>query len=137
MLPKLLTSIFGSRNERLLKQYRRVVDKITALEPQYEKLDDAALRAKTDEFRQRIAQGATLDDLLPEAFAVVREAGKRVFKIVRDLSDDLRFADATCAPDMQRHTFTDQRMKRLVKLGWLQLGLWWQWTCSTRTGNHA
>jgi preprotein translocase subunit SecA len=81
MLPKLLTSIFGSRNERLLKQYRRVVDKITALEPQYEKLDDAALRAKTDEFRQRIAQGATLDDLLPEAFAVVREAGKRVFKM--------------------------------------------------------
>ncbi len=81
MLPKLLTSIFGSRNERLLKQYRRVVEKISATEPQFEALDDAALRAKTDELRQRLAQGATLDDLLPEAFAVVREGGKRVFKM--------------------------------------------------------
>ena len=81
MLPKLLTSIFGSRNDRLLKQYRRVVDKINALEPQYEQLDDAALRGKTDEFRQRLAQGSTLDDLLPEAFAVVREAGKRTLKM--------------------------------------------------------
>ncbi|OYU98974.1 MAG: preprotein translocase subunit SecA, partial [Burkholderiales bacterium PBB5] len=81
MLPKLLTSIFGSRNERLLKQYRRVVEKISAMEPQFEALDDAALRAKTDEFRQRLAQGATLDDLLPEAFAAVREGGKRVFKM--------------------------------------------------------
>ncbi len=67
MLPKLLTQIFGSRNDRLLKQYRRVVERINALEPQFETLDDAALRAKTDEFRQRLAQGATLDDLLPEA----------------------------------------------------------------------
>ncbi len=81
MLPKLLTSIFGSRNERLLKQNRRVVDKITALESQFEALDDAALRAKTDDFRQRVAQGATLDDMLPEAFAVVREAGKRSLKM--------------------------------------------------------
>ena len=81
MLPKLLTSIFGSRNERLLKQYRRVVEKISAMEPQFEALDDAALRAKTDELRQRLAGGASLDDLLPEAFAVVREGGKRVFKM--------------------------------------------------------
>ena len=81
MLPKLLTSIFGSRNERLLKQNRRVVDKINAMEPQFEALDDAALRAKTDDFRQRVAQGATLDDLLPEAFAAVREAGKRSLKM--------------------------------------------------------
>ena len=81
MLPKLLTSIFGSRNERLLKQYRRVVEQINALEPQFEGLDDAALRAKTGEFRQRISQGATLDDLLPEAFAAVREAGKRSLKM--------------------------------------------------------
>ena len=81
MLPKLLTSIFGSRNERLLKQNRRVVDKINALEPQFEALDDAALRAKTDDFRQRVAQGATLDDLLPEAFAAVREAGKRSLRM--------------------------------------------------------
>jgi preprotein translocase subunit SecA len=81
MLPKLLTSIFGSRNDRLLKQYRAVVTKINALEPQFEALDDAALRAKTGEFKQRLEQGSTLDDLLPEAFAAVREAGKRTLKM--------------------------------------------------------
>ncbi|MBB4842329.1 preprotein translocase subunit SecA [Paucibacter oligotrophus] len=81
MLPKLLTQIFGSRNERLLKGYRRVVQQINAMEPQYEQLDDAALRAKTDEFKARVAKGESLDALLPEAFAVVREAGKRVFKM--------------------------------------------------------
>ncbi len=81
MLPKLLTSIFGSRNERLLKQYRRVVEKINALEPTFEPLTDEQLRAKTDEFKQRLAKGETLDDLLPEAFAVVREGSKRVFKM--------------------------------------------------------
>ncbi len=76
-----LTSIFGSRNDRLLKQYRRAVERVNALEPQYEKLDDAALRAKTDEFRARLAKGETLDALLPEAFATVREASKRVLKM--------------------------------------------------------
>ncbi len=81
MLPKLLTQIFGSRNDRLLKQYRQVVQQINALEPQFEQLDDAALKAKTDEFRQRIAKGETLDKLLPEAFAVVREGGKRALKM--------------------------------------------------------
>jgi preprotein translocase subunit SecA len=81
MLPKLLTQIFGSRNDRLLKGYRRVVEQINALEPQFEALDDAALRAKTGEFRHRLAQGTVLEDLLPEAFAVVREAGKRALKM--------------------------------------------------------
>jgi preprotein translocase subunit SecA len=81
MLPKLLTQIFGSRNDRLLKGYRRIVAQINALEPQFEKLDDAALQAKTAEFRARLSQGATLDSLLPEAFATVREAGKRVLKM--------------------------------------------------------
>src|SRR5512145_1655881 len=81
MLPKLLTSIFGSRNDRLLKQYRAVVAKINALEPQFEALDDETLRAKTAEFKQRLEQGSTLDDLLPEAFAVVREASKRTLKM--------------------------------------------------------
>ncbi|MFN3618003.1 MAG: preprotein translocase subunit SecA [Aquabacterium sp.] len=81
MLPKLLTSIFGSRNERLLKEYRRTVAKINAMEPTYEALSDEQLRAKTDEFKQRVAQGESLDKLLPEAFAVVREASKRVFKM--------------------------------------------------------
>src|SRR5688572_28531108 len=81
MLPKLLTQIFGSRNDRLLKQYRQVVERVSALEPDFEKLDDAALKAKTVEFRQRLADGATLDTLLPEAFATVREASKRVLKM--------------------------------------------------------
>jgi preprotein translocase subunit SecA len=81
MLPKILTSIFGSRNDRLLKQYRAVVAKINALEPQFEALDDAALRAKTAEFKQRLDKDTTLDDLLPEAFAAVREAGKRTLKM--------------------------------------------------------
>lgn len=81
MLPKLLTSIFGSRNDRLLKQYRQVVAQINALEAQFEALDDAALRAKTDEFRSRVAAGEPLDKLLPEAFAVVREGSKRVLKM--------------------------------------------------------
>ncbi len=72
-----LKKIFGSRNERLLKQYRSVVSKINTLEQEFEKLSDAALAAKTGEFRARLAQGQSLDQLLPEAFAAVREAGKR------------------------------------------------------------
>ena len=81
MLPKLLTSIFGSRNDRLLKQYRQVVVKINALEATFEGLSDDALRAKTEEFRTRVAGGESLDALLPEAFAVVREGGKRSLKM--------------------------------------------------------
>ncbi|MFZ4650349.1 MAG: preprotein translocase subunit SecA, partial [Rubrivivax sp.] len=81
MLPKFLTQIFGSRNDRLLKAYRRTVQQINDLEPELERLDDGALRAKTDEFRAQLAAGKTLDDLLPEAFAVVREAGKRTLKM--------------------------------------------------------
>jgi len=81
MLPRLLTQIFGSRNERLLKQYRRVVQQVNALEPQFETLSDAALVAKTDEFRERFAKGETVHDLLPEAFATVREGSKRVLKM--------------------------------------------------------
>ncbi len=81
MLPKLLTSIFGSRNDRLLKQYRAVVQKINALEPAFEALDDDALRGKTTEWRQSVVDGKSLDELLPEAFAAVREAGKRALKM--------------------------------------------------------
>ena len=81
MFPKILTQLFGSRNDRLLKTYRRTVEQINALEPQLEKLSDTELRAKTDEFRQRVAQGASLDDMLTEAFAVVREGSKRVLKM--------------------------------------------------------
>jgi preprotein translocase subunit SecA len=77
MITKLIKKVIGSRNERLLKQYRRTAQAINALEPQIQKLSDTELRAKTDEFRERYKAGETLDKLLPEAFAVVREAGKR------------------------------------------------------------
>ncbi|KAG1249187.1 hypothetical protein G6F65_019223 [Rhizopus arrhizus] len=73
----LLKKLIGSRNDRLLKQYRKLVTQINGQEPKISALSDAELAAKTDEFRSRYAQGTTLDDLLPEAFAVVREAGKR------------------------------------------------------------
>ncbi len=79
MITKLFSSVFGSRNDRAVKRMRKAVDSINALEAEFESLSDDALRAKTDEFRQRINAGTTVDELLPEAFAVVREAGKRVF----------------------------------------------------------
>jgi len=75
----LLKKIFGTQNDRLLKQLRRQVNQINALEPQMQALSDAELRAKTDDFRARVQAGATLDSILLEAFAVVREAGVRVF----------------------------------------------------------
>jgi preprotein translocase subunit SecA len=77
----LLTQIFGSRNQRLLKQYQKTVRAINALEPQIEKLSDAELQAKTPEFKARVAKGESLDDLLVEAFAVCREGAKRVLKM--------------------------------------------------------
>ncbi|WP_353153074.1 preprotein translocase subunit SecA, partial [Herminiimonas fonticola] len=77
----LLTQIFGSRNQRLLKQYQKTVREINALEPAMEQLSDAALQAKTPEFKERLAKGEDIDNLLPEAFAVCREASKRVLKM--------------------------------------------------------
>ena len=81
MATNFLTKIFGSRNDRLLKQYRAVVTRINALESALEPLTDDALKAKTGEFRERVAKGEALDAILPEAFAVVREASKRVMKM--------------------------------------------------------
>jgi preprotein translocase subunit SecA len=78
MFENILTKIFGSKNERDLKRLQPLVEHIGAFESEVEKLSDAALAGKTIEFRERLAQGADLDSLLPEAFAVVREAGKRV-----------------------------------------------------------
>ncbi|MGV8932552.1 MAG: preprotein translocase subunit SecA [Luteimonas sp.] len=78
MLNRLLTSVFGSRNERLIKQHRRIALKINALEPQMQALSDAQLQAKTPELRARIEKGESLDKILPEAFAVCREASQRV-----------------------------------------------------------
>jgi preprotein translocase subunit SecA len=81
MATNILTKIFGSRNDRLLKQYRSTVVRINTLEPQFEKLSDDELRGKTQEFKDRIIKGEALDALLPEAFAVVREGSKRVMKM--------------------------------------------------------
>lgn len=78
MLNRLLTSVFGSRNDRFVKQLEKIVAKINALEPQMEALSDAELQAKTPEFKTRVANGESLDKILPEAFAVCREASKRV-----------------------------------------------------------
>ena len=81
MATNFLTQIFGSRNDRLVKQYRKTAERINALEAGLELLSDEQLRAKTQEFKDRVAAGDTLDALLPEAFAVVREGSKRVMKM--------------------------------------------------------
>jgi preprotein translocase subunit SecA len=81
MIGNVLTKIFGSRNERLLKQYSRTVAEINALEPGLAALSDALLQGKTVELKKRYADGATVDELLPEAFAVVREAAKRTLRM--------------------------------------------------------
>ncbi|MDR3393237.1 MAG: preprotein translocase subunit SecA [Sulfuriferula sp.] len=78
MISSLLKKVFGSRNDRLVKQYVAKVRAINALEPQLQALSDADLRARTDQYKDRFAKGETLDQLLPEAFATVREAGRRV-----------------------------------------------------------
>ncbi|WP_123247294.1 preprotein translocase subunit SecA [Aeromonas dhakensis] len=79
MISTLLTKIIGSRNDRTLKALRKIVKQINAMEPQFEALSDAQLQGKTAEYRQRLEQGETLEQLLPEAFATVREASRRVF----------------------------------------------------------
>ncbi|GAA3545977.1 preprotein translocase subunit SecA [Zobellella aerophila] len=81
MITKLFTKIIGSRNDRTLKRLRKVVNEINAMEPRFEALSDAELQAKTAEFRSRLEQGETLEALLPEAFATVREASRRVFEM--------------------------------------------------------
>ena len=78
MLNRLLTSVFGSRNERLVSQFNKVVAKVNAFEPQLQALSDAELQARTPDLKRRIADGASLDSVLPEAFAVCREASRRV-----------------------------------------------------------
>ncbi|HEX4024967.1 MAG TPA: hypothetical protein VHX52_09740, partial [Steroidobacteraceae bacterium] len=76
-----LTRVFGSRNDRLIRSYGRMVRAAVALEPSLQALPDEALRHKTVEFRERLGQGATLDQLVAEAFAVVREAARRTLKL--------------------------------------------------------
>ena len=77
MLNALLTRIFGSRNDRVVRGLRKSVARINELEPSFQALSDADLRAKTEEFRKRLADGQTVDQLMPEAFAAVREAARR------------------------------------------------------------
>jgi len=81
MSTNFLTKIFGSRNDRLLKTYRKTVERINGLEAQFEKLSDDEIKAQTEAFKRRIAGGEALESVLPEAFAVVREASKRVMKM--------------------------------------------------------
>ncbi|PMG82350.1 preprotein translocase subunit SecA [Vibrio breoganii] len=81
MITKLLTKVIGSRNDRTLRRLRKIVKEINSYEPDYEKLSDEELKAKTVEFRQRLEQGETLEQLLPHAFATVREASKRVYSM--------------------------------------------------------
>src|SRR5215510_13347787 len=81
MLQPLLAKVVGTQNERELKRLRPIVGQVNAFEPTIQPLSDEQLSAKTVEFRQRLANGETLDDLLPEAFAVVREAGRRVLNM--------------------------------------------------------
>ncbi len=81
MINKIITKIFGSETERLIKKLRPVVDKINSLEPGVSRLTEEQMRARTSEFRSRFEKGETLDDLIPEVFAVVREAGKRTLRM--------------------------------------------------------
>src|SRR5580765_4172606 len=81
MIDKILAKIVGTQNERTLKRLRPVVERVNALEPAMKALSDEQLRAKTAEFKERVAKGESLDDLLFEAFAVVREAGRRVLNM--------------------------------------------------------
>ncbi|MGB5454490.1 MAG: preprotein translocase subunit SecA [Gammaproteobacteria bacterium] len=81
MISNIASKIFGSRNERIIKRHRKTVEKINQLEPEFEALSDQQLAARTLEFRKRYQDGENLDQLLPEAFATVREAGKRVLKM--------------------------------------------------------
>nr|WP_276318679.1 hypothetical protein [Marinitoga lauensis] len=76
----ILTKIFD-KNKRILNRYKKIVEKINALEEKFEKLNDEQLKSKTDEFKKRLKDGETLDDILIEAFAVVRETAKRVLKM--------------------------------------------------------
>src|SRR5688572_17808215 len=103
MIGQLLAKVIGTQNEREIKRLRPLVDEIGALEPQTQALTDDQLRAKTVEFRTRIAEGATVDDLLVEAFAVVREAGRRVL--------NMRHFDVQLMGGMVLHTGKIAEMK--------------------------
>ena len=81
MISSLFKRVFGSRNDRLIRQLRKVANKVNELESEFEQLSDDALRAKTLEFKQRLEKDTKLENLIPEAFATVREASKRVLEM--------------------------------------------------------
>ena len=81
MFSSILTKVFGSRNDRTLKKLNKITEQVNQLEAEYEALSDEQLKAKTGEFQTRLKDGEDTDNLLPEAFAVVREASKRVFSM--------------------------------------------------------
>jgi preprotein translocase subunit SecA len=103
MIGQLLAKVIGTQNEREIKRLRPRVVEINALEPGIQALTDEQLRAKTVEFRERLAKGATIDDLLPEAFAVVREGGRRVL--------NMRHFDVQLLGGMVLHNGTIAEMK--------------------------
>src|SRR5262245_20224871 len=103
MIGQLLAKVIGTQNEREIKRLRPRVAEINALEPRIQALTDEQLRPNTTESRERIAAGATLDDLLPEAFAVVREAGRRVL--------NMRHFDVQLVGGMVLHKGTIAEMK--------------------------
>jgi preprotein translocase subunit SecA len=103
MIVNAVKKVFGSRNDRLVKKHRKSVSRINAFEPEIEKLSDEQLAAKTQEFRDRLQQGETVDQLLPEAFATVREAGRRVF--------DMRHFDVQLIGGMVLHNGKIAEMK--------------------------
>ena len=81
MFSSILTKVFGSRNDRTLKKLNKITEQVNQLEAEYEALSDEQLKAKTGEFQTRLKDGEDTDNLLPEAFAVVREASKRVITV--------------------------------------------------------
>ncbi len=81
MIKNIFTKVFGSRNDRMVRKMRKTVEQINAMEPSFREMTEEALKAKTEEFRARLAEGTSLDELLPEAFATVREASQRVFQM--------------------------------------------------------
>ena len=110
----LFTKMFGTRSEREVKKLAPTVDKVMALEEPYKKLSDDELRAKTQEFKTRLAGGETLDDLLPEAFATIREAASRVRKRPQEsrpraaaLSVCLAFPRGSPPQRLTQHAFAD------------------------------
>jgi preprotein translocase subunit SecA len=111
---KALVKVFGSRNERLIKHYLRVVDEINALEPTYQQMSDAELRATTARLKQQLDEGSTAQEILPDAFAAVREASDRHLGIRNVLLDEYKF-DPSRLSDNSRATF--ENLKRRLAEG--------------------